>query len=236
MAINEIEILSTSLSLKCWKAKAEEIPILHDKICKEADGFDIESETQGFHDCETDGMLIRGYFSAIVPFEVEHLEDGITTKTLMKRIETCEFTITPEVIFTTGKTAPQMALIHVLTKLTGYGIALMEFEFHDLSRFNDRLTQVKSIVLSNPKNMEVRRARLAGQIESYMEYNVIDPKNHGIESVSGLADTPLGPLTITVGRKGSLRFGVKRGFIMTIECILWILKLVCEDKPPLPGI
>ena len=73
---------------------------------------------------------------------------------------------------------------------------------------------------------------MAGKIESYEEYNILDPKAHGIEQVSGIIDTPLGPVTLTVSRKGILRLGVKRGFILTMDCLKWLVALVREETMP----
>lgn len=176
--------------------------------------------------------MVSGWFSLVVPFEVEHLVDGITTKTLLKKIESCEFFVQANSLFVTGKLGPQKILEHILASLAGYGVVALDFEYRHLSQFQDRLSTTKSVALTNPKDREVRRARLMGKMESYREYNVIDPKNHGIESVSGLVDTPLGPMTITVGRKGTIRLNVKRGFILSIDCLNWILALIREEKPP----
>jgi hypothetical protein len=232
MAIDEIEIPGTSLSLRCLTFKTDSLAELFDKIQREGDPFSIDPETAGFHDMDASGKLIRGFFSVVVPFEVEHLVEGIVTKTLLKRVETCEFFAMPECLFVTGKNAPQKILEHTLAGLSGYGVNLVEFEFRHMSQFQDRVSMLKSIALTNPKDRDVRRARLAGRIESYTEYNVIDPRNHGIENVSGLVDTPLGPVTVTVARKGGLRLNVRRGFILTMECLLWLLDLIREEKPP----
>jgi hypothetical protein len=235
VAIDEIEVQGTSISLRCWKARIDDPRDLLHQIMTQGDQFTIEPEAAGFHDCDAGDRIVRGFYSGVIPFEVEHLVDGISTKTLMKRIETCEFIALPEMVFTMGRSGPQKGLSLSLSGLTGFGVSPLEFEFHQLSQFNDRLSQVKAIVLTNPKDREVRRARLAGIIENYTEYNVIDPRNHGIDSVSGLADTPLGPLTVTATAKGGIRIGVKRGFILTIECLEWLVRLIREEKPPQPA-
>lgn len=231
MAVNEIEIPKTSETFRVLNFKFDSLEELFKEITEEYDQFSIDPEIPGFHDCDHDQQLIRGFLSMVVPFEVEHLTDGIATKTLMKRIETCEFFALENILFVTGKTGPQKILKHVLSSLTGYGIAAQEFEFRHLNQFQEHLSSIKNVKLTNPKDREVRRATLAGKMESYEEYNVIDPKNHGIESVAGLLDTPLGPITITVGRKGSIRLNVKRGFILTMDCLLWIVGMIRDEKP-----
>jgi len=232
MPIDEIEIPGSSVSFKCWSAKIPSIPQLFEKMMEDGDEFKIDPEIPGFHDCDHNKDVIRGFYSHIVPFEIEHLQEGMTTKSLFKRIESCEFVATSGCIFVTGKSGPQRGLTHSISTLSGYGVALMEFEFLQMSQLSDRLSQVKSIALTNPKDKEIRRARLAGLIESYTDYNVIDPRNHGIESVAGLVDSPLGPITLTVNKKGGLRLNVRKGFILTVECLLWLVQLIRDEKPP----
>ncbi|HNW35184.1 MAG TPA: hypothetical protein PKM25_09655, partial [Candidatus Ozemobacteraceae bacterium] len=215
-----------------WNARIDNIPEFFKKLSSESDVFTLDPETPGFHDCDANNRLIRGFYSGVVPFEVEHLVEGITTKTLFKRIESTEFLLLDNCMFTMGKSGPTKGLSNVLSATSGYGASLMEFEFRQMSQLQDRLSQTKSIVLTNPKDKEVRRARLAGLIESYTEYNVIDPRNHGIESVAGLVDSPLGPLTITVTKKGGLRLTVSKGFILTIDCLLWLTALIRDEEPP----
>lgn len=42
------------------------------------------------------------------------------------------------------------------------------------------------------------------------------------------------PMTLTVGKKGSIRLNVKKGLIMTVECLEWILDLITSEKAPGP--
>lgn len=232
MAIDEIEIPGSSISFSCWTLKVEDLRELYKQMRSEEEHFSIDPERPGFHDLEADERLIRGFFSVVVPFEVEHLNEGITTKILLKRIETCEFFALDGILFASGKSSAVKNLSRSMTPLAGYGVTNVELDIRQMSQFYDRLSMVKSIALTNPKDREIRRARLAGRIESYTEYNIVDPRNHGIESVSGLVDSPLGPLTVTVGRKGSLRLNVRKGFVMTIDCMLWLMSLIREEKPP----
>ncbi len=232
MPINEIEIAGSSLSLKCWKAEMEEVNKIFDRIMQEGEQFDLESEIPGFHDCDCDGEILRGYFSGIVPFEVEHLVEGNTTRTLFKRIESCEFIATGRTMFTMGRPGPAKGLSMALSSITGGEVALLEFDFNQLSQLQERMAKIKTIVVTNPKEKEIRRARLAGHIESYTDYNIIDPRNHGIDSVSGVVTTPLGSMTVTVGKKGSLRLGVTRGLILNTACLEWVIDLIREEKRP----
>lgn len=234
MAINEIEVSSSSVSFKCWTAEVDDLGELISKIKLEGDQFNIEDELPGFHDYDMGDGLIRGYYSGIVPFEIEHLVDKVSTKTLFRRIETCEFFLTPSSLFITGKPGPMKGLSHALSALTGHSVELIEFEFDDMNLLQERMTEVKTIVLTNPKDKEIRRVRLAGRIESYTEYNVIDPRNHGIDSVSGVIDTPIGPLTATISKKGGLRLNVKKGLIILVEHLDWIMSLIRDEKRPDP--
>lgn len=229
--INEIEIPGSSLSLTVYQVMCDSILDLMAKI-READQFSTEPEMAGFHDCDANKDIIRGFYSVVVPFEVEHLIGGITTKSPFKRVEACDFILTKETLFVTGKSGPAKILERELAQLTGYGTAPMEFKFWQMSQFQDRLSQVKSVALTNPNNREIRKAKLSGKIENYTDYNVIDPRNHGIESVSGLVDSPLGPITVTVSRKGGIRLNVRKGFILTVECLEWLLGLILDENTP----
>lgn len=232
MPIDEVEVAGASFSCTCYNFKVESINPLFKRLTVEEEVFDLGAEKAGFHDLDSDGKLIRGWYSQVVPFEVEHLSDGMVTKTLLKRVESCEFFAMNGVLFATGKQAPQKAMAQTMTALSGFGVTPFEFEFTQMSQFQERLSMLKAIVLTNPKDREVRRARLAGRIENYSTYNVIDPRNHGIDSVSGLIDGPLGPMTLTVSSKGKIRLNVRKGFLLTIDCLKWVLAMVRDEKPP----
>lgn len=234
MLINEIEISGSSISLKCWATKFENVAATFEQVMQNGDQFDLESEMPGFHDCDSENSIMRGFYSIVVPFEIEHLIDGITTKTLFKRIESCEFIISEKGMFSFGKQGPMKLLGAALAAITGIHIDLVEFEFDHLNMLQERMTRIKTIVVTNPKEKEIRRARLAGHMESYTEYNIVDPRNHEIESVAGIIDTPLGPLTINVAKKGSIRLTVKKGLVMTLECLDWIMALIMDEKRPEP--
>ncbi len=235
MLINEIEITGSSLSIKCWKFDLSDVEGTFRKIMDSGDMFSLETELPGFHDCDFNEELIRGFYSIVVPFEIEHLVDGITTKTLFKRIESCEFIISEQGMLTMGKPGPMKLLATALAAITGDHIDMIEFEFNQLNQLQERMTRIKAIVLSNPKDKEIRKARLSGHMESYTEYNIVDPRNHEIDSVAGIIDTPLGPLTVTVGKKGSIRMNVKKGLIMTVDCLKWIMALIRDEKAPAPA-
>lgn len=232
MPIDEIEIPGSSLTINCFSFKSDSITELFERIKAEGELFSVEPENAGFHDFDCNGKMIRGFFSIVVPFEVEHLVDGIVTKTLFKRVESCDFIATENMLWVMGKSEPSKVLERCLTSLTGYGTAKLDFEFRQMSQFQERLSQLKNITVTNPKDREVRKARLAGKIEDYTEYNITDPRNHGIDSVSGLVDSPLGPITVTVSRKGTIRLGVRKGFILTLECLEWLLSLIRDEKAP----
>jgi len=237
MPIDEIEVKGSSLSLQVWKARIDStealLRIIDDPDNEEEDRlFDPAKEKPGFHDLDANEKILRGFYSCVVPFETEHLVDGLTTKTLHKRIETTEFLALLDRVFTLGPATPTKPLAHQLSLLSGYGVAKMEFEFHQMGQFHDRLHQLNAISLANPKDKEIRRVRLSGKIESYTDYNVIDPRNHGIDSVKGLVDGPLGPMTVTLSRKGSLGIRIRRGFVMNVDCLEWLMKLIMADSVP----
>lgn len=223
MSINEIEIPGTSLSLKVWTAKADAMPALLKQLGEEQ--FNVTADEPGFHDLDGNTEIVRGYYSAVIPFEVEHLAEGITTKSLLKRIESAEFIMLPDLLITWGKPGPEKALTAAISAATGTAVVRKEFDRDQMMHLEDSLQQVKKIDLQNPKDAEIRRAKLAGQIEHYESCGVVSDR-HGIESIAGTADSPLGPLTLTVTRKGAIRFTVKRGFILTVDCIRWALSLL----------
>lgn len=229
MAINEIEVSSSSITFKNWLVKIDHLEDVFNKMKTEADQFDLENELPGFHDFDMEAGLIRGYYSGVAPFEVECLVDGIQTKVLQKRIESCEFFLTQNSLFTTGKPGLMKGLSYALSAISGHNVSSREFEFDEMSLLQERMSEVKSIVVSNPKDKEVRRARLAGRIEDYSTYNILDPRNHGIDKVSGVLDTPIGPITLTVNKNGTLRLNVKRDLIILVEHLEWILSLIQSD-------
>jgi hypothetical protein len=229
MLINEIEVPKTSMSFKCLRLANHELPQIIDAIANRSDLFELETEVPGFQDFEFEESIIRGHFYVVYPFEVEHLVDGLTTKTLFKRIESCEFIITENSAIVFGKGGPMKLMISALEYAMGSQVGPLEFDFEEMSRFQNRLLNIKAIVVSNPKEKEIRRARLSGHMEDYTEYNIIDPRNHGIESISGLVETPLGKMTATVSNKGVIRLGVKKGMILTTECIEYIIRLLTSE-------
>jgi len=228
MLVNEIEVLGSSISFKIYSHKAETLEQFFDAI-KNADQFNTETELPGFHDAELSGGVVRGFYSAIIPFEIEHLVEGITTKTLFKRIESCEFIAAEKHVFVSGKAA----LFKIaLNQILAVNIQPAEFEFDNLRQLEERFTNTKSVTILNPKEKEVRKAKLVGNMENYAEYNIADSRNHGLESVAGMLDTPLGPMAVTVSSKGVLRLGVKKGMILTVECLEWIVERIEKENAP----
>jgi hypothetical protein len=232
MPINEIEVPGTSINFRIFKTGPMNFRAVVKKMLAEEEQFSVEPENPGYHDIDFNAHGIRGYYSLVEPFEVEHLVDGIMTKTLLKKVESCEFHITREAVYVTGKTGPQKIFERSLAGLSGYGTSGVEFDFHELQQLQERLALVKGISLTNPRTHDVRKVKLSGKIESYTDCNVIDTRNHFIESVQGTVETPLGPMTITVGRRGTIRLGVRRGFILTTDVLDWIMKLIQKDQVP----
>ena len=234
MLIDEIEVQGSSLSFKCLNLKIDDIKTTFDTIMQKGDIFDIDAGTPGFHDCDCDKGVIRGFYSNLASFNVEFFKDGITTKEEFKRIESCEFLITPERIYLFGKQGPQKLIEMALSAATGEHVERVEFDNHCMELVQGRLTVMKSIVVENPKDKEIRRARLTGHMEDYESYNIVEPNNHEINSISGIIETPLGAMTLTVDKKGKVRLGVKRGLIINLDNLNWILELITSDTGPAP--
>ena len=234
MLIDEIEVQGASLSFKCLTLKIDDIKTTFNTIMERADIFDVEAGTPGFHDCDCDSGVIRGFYSNLASFTVEFFKEGITTKEEFKRIESCEFIMTPERIYVFGKQGPSKLLEIALSAATGEHVERLEFDFETLSQARDRMTVIKSIVVENPKDKPIRRARLAGYMEDYDSYNVVEPNNHEINSISGIIETPLGAMTLNVAKKGKVRLGVKKGLIINIENLNWIMDLITSEAGPAP--
>ena len=234
MLIDEIEVQGASLSFKCLKMKIDDIKTTFDTLMQKGDIFDIDTGASGFHDCDCDSGVIRGFYSIMASFNVEFFKDGITTKEEFKRIESCEFIITPERIYLFGKQKPQKLIEMAFSAATGEHVERVEFDNECMNLVHGRLTVMKSIVVENPKDKEIRRARLTGHMEDYEAYNIVEPRNHEINSISGVIETPLGAMTLTVDKKGKVRLGVKRGLIINIPNLDWIMDLITSDAGPAP--
>ncbi len=188
--------------------------------------FSLETELPGLHDCECESDLIRGFYSFIEPFEVESLVEGITTKKLQKRIRTCEFITNGTLLIAFGNNGAKKLLATAISAASGENVDLHKFEFEEINRAQLRMTTVKSVTVTNPKEKDIRKCRMSGRIEAYTEYNVLDPRNHGLAAVSGLIDTPLGPMTLTVAEKGQIKLGIRRGLILTWDLLTWVFDLI----------
>ncbi len=234
MLINEIEVQGASLSFKCLTLKIDDIQNTFDTIMKNGDIFDIDAGTPGFHDCDCDSGIIRGFYSNLASFNVEFFKDGITTKEEFKRIESVEFIIAPERIYLFGKQGPAKLIEMALSAATGEHVERVEFDNDCMNLVQDRLTVMKSIVVENPKDKAIRRARLTGHMEDYESYNIVEPHNHEINSISGIIETPLGAMRLTVDKKGKVRLGVKKGLIINLENLNWIMELITSEAGPAP--
>ena len=234
MLIDEIEVQGASLSFKCLTLKIDDIETTFKTIMEKGDIFDVEAGTPGFHDCDCDRGVIRGFYSNLASFNVEFFKDGITTKEEFKRIESVEFIISPERIYLFGKPGPAKLIEMALSAATGEHIERVEFDNECMTLVQGRLTVMKSIVVENPKDKEIRRARLSGHMEDYESYNIVEPNNYQINSISGLIETPLGAMKLSVDKKGKVTLGVKRGLIINLDNLNWIMDLITSESGPAP--
>jgi hypothetical protein len=161
MPLNEIEVAGSSISMQVCHTSFDPEEI-YKRIQNEGEQFDIENETPGFHDVEFDSGLLRGYYSGIVPFEVEHLDpvEKFTKKELFKRIESAEFISDGEFVFAWGKSGPIKGLAMNLSRVSDSECGCANFEFNDLFNIQNRMAKLKSITVKNPKECEVRTCRL----------------------------------------------------------------------------
>lgn len=232
MPIDEIEVRGSSFSCVACNFKADDLRALLNRTIVAEEAFDLAEEKAGFHDMDCNGQMIRGWYSQVLPFEVEHLEEGSLIKTLCKKPESAEFWLMNGMAFFTGKPAAIKSACQALTYLCGFGLTPFEFELQQMVQLQDRLSMLKSIAFTNPKNCQVRKAKLTGRMENYTDCNVIDPINHGIDSVSGVIDGPLGPMTLTVSVKGKIRLTVRKNFLLNVDCLCWALGLIRDNQMP----
>ena len=230
MLLNEIEVTGSSFAFRRINTEVKGVVAVFAQLKARCDAFDLESELPGIHDLEHNDEIIRGFFSVVVPFEVEHLVEGISTKTLLKRIESCEFMLTEKIVIAYGQNDPIKLFMFALSAATGNHVDRAEYDHEILYRLQDRLSKVSSISLLNPKDMSVRKAKLSGTIEHYAEYDVVNRNNHGIDYVQGLIEaTPIGPVKIKVTQKGLISLGVRRGTIIPVETLEWIIAFIEEQ-------
>ncbi len=234
MLIDEIEVQGASLSFKCLSLKIEDIEKTFNTIMENGDIFDTEAGTPGFHDCDCDRGVIRGFYSNLASFNVEFYKEGLMTKEEFKRIESVEFLITPERIYLFGKPGPSKLIEMALSAATGEHVEKIEFDTQCMNLVQSRLTVMKSIVVENPKDKEIRRARLSGHMEDYESYNIVEPNNYDINSISGIIETPLGAMKLSVDKKGKVGLGVKKGLIINRDNLNWIMDLITSDAGPAP--
>lgn len=225
--LNEIEVVSGSLSMQVCHVEFGKFSQLEmgRHIIEEGDAFNLEEEVAGFHDVEFDEVLIRGYYSGVVPFEVEYLVDGLMVRKLHKRIESAEFITDGTLLFAWGKSAPIKGMSMNLSSLSGFDCGYAHFEFEDLDNIQNRMSKLKSIVVKNPKDCEVKTCRLAGGIEEYTTYNVVN-KRHDIGQVSGLISTPMGSMTLTANQKGGIRLNCSKGTLINFDLLAWVVNLI----------
>ena len=234
MLIDEIEVVGASLSFKCLTLDIDDIEKTFKDITEKGDIFDIDAGTPGYHDCDCDRGVIRGFYSNLASFNVEYFKEGITTKEEFKRIESVEFIISPERIYLFGKPGPAKLIEMALSAATGEHVERVEYDNECMELVKSRLTIMKSIVVENPKDKEIRRARLSGHMEDYESYNIVEPNNYQINSICGIIETPLGAMKLSVDKKGKVTLGVKRGLIINLDNLNWIMDLITSDAGPAP--
>lgn len=189
------------------------------------DKFSIEASCQGFHDYDHNETSTRGYFSFIEPFEVEYLVDGLTTKELKTRIKTAEFIVSDGFMFAWGASSA----VKLLASYMGNGYATVtpiEFDFTDLHNLQSRFKLCKSVKVKNPKENPVKTVNMAGRLDTYEEYNVLDARNHELKAVSGILDMPIGAMTVTANNKGVIRLSGKKEMILPVDTLVWLIKLI----------
>lgn len=228
MRIDEIEKKSAPLSYQCLKMQIKDIQAIFNALNEKDNIFNPEIGSNGFHDCKCDKGIIRGFYTVFKTFEVEHYILGLTTKENFVRLEHCEFIITPEHVYVFGKPTPARLLVTALTAATGTYIERVEFDLEHIRQEN-RFTVMKTILLENSKHNPIRRARLTGCMREYKILPTIEVGNHEINSIKGIIETPLGPIDLTVNKKGKITLDCKNGLILSIDNLNFIFDLITKD-------
>jgi hypothetical protein len=221
--INEIELGNGRISLNCFDFSGNAKESIDN-----GPKFSIENKEHGYHDCDFAENSARGYFSFIEPYEAENLVDGMTTMEAKNRIRTAEFVQSGDFLFAWGHGGAIKLLASYIS--SEYATATkIEFEFNDLFNLQNRLELCKSVTVKNPKESKVKTVKLTGTLDCYSEHDVIEPRNHTIKSVSGTMNTPaLGKITVAATDKGVIRIGTKKGCILPVDVVVWLIKLMTE--------
>lgn len=223
--INEIELQSGRISLSCFDFTGNAQESVDNGI-----KFDLEQESPcGFHDMNFADNAARGYFSFIESYETENIVDGMTVMEAKSRIRTAEFVQSGDFLFAWGHSGAIKLLTSYIS--SEYATATkIEFEFNDLFNLQNRLELCKSVTVKNSKENKVKTVKLTGTLDTYSEHDVIERGNHEIKAVSGIMNTPaLGKITVAATDKGVIRIGTKKGCILPIDMVVWLIKLMNES-------
>lgn len=232
VSIDEIEIEGASFSFKCFSLKIEDMAKAFEMLGQNCTLFDPYSDVPGFFQCDCNGGLIRGSYGMMYKWEPEQWIDGISTKVMLKRIESCNFMITPLRVYVWGKSGPSKLLADALSGALAERVGKVEFDQPIMEQVRTRLGTIKAIVIENQKNNPLRRARLSGEMEEYESYGVCVAHEYEINSVAGIAETPLGAIKLTVDKKGTIRLGVKKGLVVNVDNLDWIMDYITADVAP----
>lgn len=223
--ISEIELGNGRISLQCFDFTGNAKESIDNGL-----KFSMEDESpNGFHDADFGENAARGYFSFVEPYEVENIVDGMTAMEAKKRIKTAEFVQIGDFLFAWGNSSAIKLLASYIS--SEYATATkIEFEFNDLFNLQNRLELCKSVTVKNPKESKVKTVKLTGTLDCYSEYNCMEPRNHELKSVSGIMNTPaLGKINVAVNDKGIIRIGTKKGCILPVDVVVWLIKLMNES-------
>lgn len=231
--IHEIEFEKASLSVTAFAfSPATTIPVLADMMIME-DRADLKTRKSGFADVETFGGILRGSFLLVTEEAVEVLREGMIVAETVYQVSICNFIMGDGGMYVWGDGSARKSMNLRLTVLDGNAPTPIDFKSEDLVRFQHRLNVVSSISVRNPKSKEIRKIRMVGKVEDYSSCNVLDPCNHEIESVAGTIEhQKLGVVKVTIGRKGTIKVGMKPGAIIETDFLGWIVGLIRDGSAP----
>jgi hypothetical protein len=237
--INEIEVPKKSVTVHVFRGRPDLPAAILESILSESDNsFRAPSGDNpgqaGFIQPVVDSGFLRSCFSFVEPYEVSDFKDGVVSKHLGHRIKSCELLIDFEGdrLFAWGDPP---AITGAIRHLASHQCIFqrLDLQVEDMMRIEQRMYLVKSIGIQNPKTCAVRRVKLSGKIENYIEYkDTVNLGSHTITSVQGIVETDNLQYQLAVTPKGIFKIGLRPGFILTTETIHKMEELAYPGADP----
>ena len=184
------------------------------RIKESVHNFELKAENNGFHDLIADEGGLRGYYSKIEPFTVEHLDRNYeTNKENFKRISSCEFFVDKDLTYIIGKGSILKDLI-LSFNCIGFGMEKTHFDTYQLLEVAKSYVKLTSVSVRNGKKEPIKTVKMTGSVEDFEHSDTVG-QELDIESISGTLETSFGRSKLTVAKAGgiALKLDNFRGFI-----------------------